>query len=168
MYQVEMSNIYLHFPTNWMPLSMNVLMIVKRVSYKFSILYFSKFILTGHQYHIAFYHHQEANPPITKKSMVCWPPNLFPWTLFVQRLWHDSSVIHHNIIQVSMVVTDGLVHTVFYLKFFEHPSFGQVTHEINPSEWKVHSSEISITIIYCWYMFLMAVATGLTHVTILI
>ena len=57
---------------------------------------------------------------------------------------------------------------VFYLKFFEHPSFGQVAHEIHPSEWKVHSSEISITIMYCWYMFLMAVATDLTHVTILI
>ena len=48
--------------------------------------------------------------------------------------------------------------TVFYLKFFEHPSFGQVAHEIYPSEWKVHSSEISINIMYCWYMFLMAVA----------
>ena len=35
---------------------------------------------------------------------------------------------------------------VFYLKVFEHPSFGQVAHEIYPSEWKVHSSEISITI----------------------
>ena len=56
--------------------------------------------------------------------------------------------------------------TVFYLKFFEHPSFGQVAHEIYPSEWKVHSSEISITIMYCWYMFLMAVATDFTHVTI--
>ena len=55
---------------------------------------------------------------------------------------------------------------VFYLKFFEHPSFGQVAHEIYPSEWKVHSSEISITIMYCWYMFLMAVATDFTHVTI--
>ena len=53
-------------------------------------------------------------------------------------------------------------------KFFEHPSFGQVAHEIYPSEWKVHSSEISITIMYCWYMFLMAVATEWTHVTILI
>ena len=39
--------------------------------------------------------------------------------------------------------------SVFYLKFFEHPSFGQVAHEIYPSEWKVHSSEISITIMYC-------------------
>ena len=58
--------------------------------------------------------------------------------------------------------------SVFYLKFFEHPSFGQVAHEIYPSEWKVHSSEISITIMYCWYMFLMAVATDLTYVTILI
>ena len=58
--------------------------------------------------------------------------------------------------------------SVFYLKFFEHPSFGQVGHEIYPSEWKVHPSEISITIMYCWYMFLMAVATDLTHVTILI
>ena len=57
---------------------------------------------------------------------------------------------------------------VFYLKFFEHPSFGQVAHEIYLSEWKVHSSEISITIMYCWYMFLMAVATDLTYVTILI
>ena len=57
---------------------------------------------------------------------------------------------------------------MFYLKFFEHPSFGQVAYEIYPSEWKVHSSEISITIMYCWYMFLMAVATDLTHVTILI
>ena len=56
--------------------------------------------------------------------------------------------------------------SVFYLKFFEHPSFGQVAHEIYPSEWKVHSSEISITIMYCWYMFLMAVATDFTHVTI--
>ena len=56
--------------------------------------------------------------------------------------------------------------TVFYLKFFEHPSFGQVAHEIYPPEWKVHSSEISITIMYCWYMFLMAVATDFTHVTI--
>ena len=55
---------------------------------------------------------------------------------------------------------------VFYLKFFEHPSFGQVAHEIYPSEWKVHSSEILITIMYCWYMFLMAVATDFTHVTI--
>ena len=58
--------------------------------------------------------------------------------------------------------------SVFYLKFFEHPSFGQVAHEIYPSESKVHSSEISITIMYCWYMFLMAVATDLTHVTVLI
>ena len=58
--------------------------------------------------------------------------------------------------------------TVFYLKFFEHPSFGQVAHKIYPSEWKVHLSEISITIMFCWYMFLMAVATDLTHVTILI
>ena len=57
---------------------------------------------------------------------------------------------------------------VFYLKFFEHPSFGQVAYEIYPSEWKVHSYEISIIIMYCWYMFLMAVATDLTHVTILI
>ena len=57
-------------------------------------------------------------------------------------------------------------YSVFYLKFFEHPSFGQVAHEIYPSEWKVHSSEISITIMYCWYMFLMAVATDFTHVTI--
>ena len=63
---------------------------------------------------------------------------------------------------------DGIILTVFYLKFFEHPSFGQVAHETYPSEWKVHSSEISITIMYCWYMFLMAVATDLTHVTILI
>ena len=55
---------------------------------------------------------------------------------------------------------------MFYLKFFEHPSFGQVAHEIYPSEWKVHSSEISITIMYCWYLFLMAVATDFTHVTI--
>ena len=55
---------------------------------------------------------------------------------------------------------------VFYLKFFEHPSFGQVAHEIYPSGWKVHSSEISITIMYRWYMFLMAVATDFTHVTI--
>ena len=31
---------------------------------------------------------------------------------------------------------------------FEHPSFGQVSHEIYLSEWKVHSSEISITIMY--------------------
>ena len=62
----------------------------------------------------------------------------------------------------------GLWLAVFYLKFFEHPSFGQVAHEIYPSEWKVHSSEISITIMYCWYMFLMAVATDLTYVTILI
>ena len=60
------------------------------------------------------------------------------------------------------------VTAVFYLKFFEHPSFRQVAHEIYPSEWKVHSSEISITIMYCWYMFLMAVATDLTYVTILI
>ena len=51
---------------------------------------------------------------------------------------------------------------VFYLKFFEHPSFGQVAHEIYPSEGKVHASEISITVTYCWYMFLMAVATDLT------
>ena len=58
--------------------------------------------------------------------------------------------------------------SVFYLKFFEHPSFGQVAHEIYPSEWKVHSSEISKTTMYCWCMFLMAVATDLTHVTILI
>ena len=59
-----------------------------------------------------------------------------------------------------------MISAVFYLKFFEHPSFGQVAHEIYPSEWKVHSSEISITIMYCWYMFLMAVATDFTHVTI--
>ena len=65
-------------------------------------------------------------------------------------------------------LVNSVVHTVFYLKFFEHPSFGQVAHEIYPSEWKVHSSEISITIMYCWYMFLMAVAIDLTYVTILI
>ena len=59
-------------------------------------------------------------------------------------------------------------YAVFYLKFFEHPSFGQVAHEIYPSEWKVHLSEISITIMYCWHMFLMAVTTHLTHMTILI
>ena len=58
--------------------------------------------------------------------------------------------------------------SVFYLKFFEYPSFGQVAHEFYPSEWKVHLSEISITIMYCWYMFLMAVAIDFTHVTILI
>ena len=64
--------------------------------------------------------------------------------------------------------TPEIPYAVFYLKFFEHPSFGQVAHEIYASEWKVHSSEISIIIMYCWYMFLMAVATDLTHVTILI
>ena len=58
--------------------------------------------------------------------------------------------------------------SVFYLKFCEYPSFGQVAHEIYPSEWKVNLSEISITIMYYWYMFLMAVATDFTHVTILI
>ena len=46
---------------------------------------------------------------------------------------------------------------VFYLKFFEYVSIGQVTWEIYPFEWKVYSSEISITNMYCWYMFLMAV-----------
>ena len=74
-----------------------------------------------------------------------------------------QSVMLHVTCHPSIPVT-----TVFYLKFFEHLSFGQVAHEIYPSEWKVHSSEISITIMYCWYMFLMAVATDLTHVTILI
>ena len=58
--------------------------------------------------------------------------------------------------------------SVFYLKFFTHPSFGQVAYEIYPSEWKVHSSKISITIMYCSYIFFMAVTTDLTHVTILI
>ena len=71
------------------------------------------------------------------------------WRINTIALWCDENTI-----------------AVFYLKFFEHPSFGQVAHEIYPSEWKVHSSEISITIMYCWYMFLMAVATDFTHVTI--
>ena len=39
----------------------------------------------------------------------------------------------------------GESEAVFYLKFFEHPSFGQVAHEIYPSKRKVYSSEISIT-----------------------
>ena len=55
---------------------------------------------------------------------------------------------------------------MFYLKFFEHPSFGQVAHEIYPSKSKVYSSKISMNDMYYWCIFLMAVATDLTHVAI--
>ena len=91
------------------------------------------------------------------------------------RWWENTSInIVWNMImyvtrwskQHKLMIWMSMLTSVFYLKFFEHPSFGQVAHEIYPSEWKVHSSEISITIMYCWYMFLMAVATDFTHVTI--
>ena len=82
----------------------------------------------------------------------------------------QRSRLRHPISKIRMILLMDakiwIISSVFYLKFFEHPSFGQVAHEIYPSEWKVHSSEISITIMYCWYMFLMAVATDFTHVTI--
>ena len=76
---------------------------------------------------------------------------------------NDTVESPYNILQYY-----SSTYTVFYLKFLEHPSFGQVAHEIYLSEWMVHSSKILITIMYCWYMFLMAVATDLTHVAILI
>ena len=86
-------------------------------------------------------------------------------------IWMVRNTLKHKIpVQFKLFYKEAFPKSisVFYLKFFEHPSFGQVAHEIYPSEWKVHSSEISITIMYCWYMFLMAVATDLTYVTILI
>ena len=47
----------------------NALMIVNRLSYKPSILYFTEFSLTGYGHHIAHYRGQRANPSITKKLM---------------------------------------------------------------------------------------------------
>ena len=58
------------------------------------------------------------------------------------------SLAHLSLPGISIRHTNSCRHSVFYLKFFEHPSFGRVAHEIYPFEWKVHSSEISITIMY--------------------
>ena len=80
------------------------------------------------------------------------------WTYFVVNTF-DTTLFSHVIIGIDHD-REGVTATT--------PSWFvvQVAHEIYPSEWKVHSSEISITIMYCWYMFLMAVATDFTHVTI--
>ena len=56
------------------------------------------------------------------------------------KLWHNKLYMM-DILSTIMFST-----SMFYLKFSEHPSFGQLAHEIYPSEWKVYSSEISLII----------------------
>ena len=75
---------------------------VKRFSYKFSILYFSEFSLTDHQYHMAHYSCQKANQRVVKLLTSLEHSFLMAVTWY---LWH-----HHNDIQVSLVVGDGLAH----------------------------------------------------------
>ena len=120
--------------------------IFPRECYEKDMPYMKNLSLTITWYHATCWH----NDPIFARPYMGW----------MKVLLHDS------LNRTATSIT--LIQAVFYLKFFEHPSFGQVAHEIYPSEWKVHSSEISITIMYCWYMFLMAAATDLTYATILI
>ena len=69
-------------------------------------------------------------------------------TLLIKSSLLDHTVyICHHVQTLRQFCSNSRVRAVFYLKNFEHPSFGQVAHEIYPSEWKVHSSEISITLI---------------------
>ena len=110
---------------------------------------------------------------LVKSMNVIWKV-LFNWQgLIFKAIWYHCQGNIHAYLWVPYAVRfaynhDNTVNAVFCLKFFRHPSFGQVAHEIYPSEWKVYLSEISITNMYCWYMFLIAVGTYLTHVTILI
>ena len=129
-------------------------------------------------------HHIKESPPIELHHHV---PAVHQWISWLSLIpvisslvweqqvgealkWMDGHWQHGHSIIWGLVCQKQIhdTYSVFYLKFFEHPSFGQVAHEIYPSEWEVQSSEITITIMYCWHMFLMAVATDLTHVTILI
>ena len=67
---------------------------------------------------------------------------------YLKQCWFAVSKIHWHSFE-----------SVFYQKFFEHPSFRQVAHEIYLSKWKVHSSEILITIMY----FLIHVFDGCSN-----
>ena len=66
----------------WIAISTNVLVIVNRLSYKRSVLYFTEFSLTGYEHHIAHYRGQRANPSITKNLKDGRPLDLSR-TLFV-------------------------------------------------------------------------------------
>ena len=85
-----------------MAISVKVWLTVKRFSYKFSILCFSEFSSKDHQYHISRYRRQKADPLISKK-VVHLLTSLVHLMAITWYLWH-----HHNHIQVSLVVGNGL------------------------------------------------------------